>query len=48
IVVFENGRILEQGTHDELLAKDGRYAEMLEIQLHPERAAQQQAERGGA
>lgn len=45
IVVLENGRILEKGTHDELLATGGRYAEMLEIQLHPERAAQQHAAR---
>lgn len=45
IVVLENGRILEQGTHDQLLASGGRYSEMLEIQLHPERAAQQQTAR---
>ena len=32
IVVLENGRIAEEGTHDQLSALGGRYAEMFEMQ----------------
>jgi ATP-binding cassette, subfamily B, bacterial len=32
ILVLENGRIAEQGPHDELLLNKGRYAEMFELQ----------------
>jgi ATP-binding cassette subfamily B protein len=32
ILVLENGRIAEQGHHDELLKNKGRYAEMFELQ----------------
>ena len=38
IVVMDNGRIVEQGTHDELADQDGIYAEMVE------REAQQEGE----
>jgi ATP-binding cassette subfamily B protein len=32
IVVLEHGRVSEQGTHDELLALEGRYAHMFRLQ----------------
>jgi ABC-type multidrug transport system fused ATPase/permease subunit len=33
IVVVEDGRVVERGTHDELLARDGRYAHLYETQF---------------
>ncbi|MBQ9887387.1 MAG: ABC transporter ATP-binding protein [Lachnospiraceae bacterium] len=32
IMVLENGAILEEGTHNELISKDGRYAELFNMQ----------------
>jgi ATP-binding cassette subfamily B protein len=32
ILVFENGEIIEEGSHEELLAKKGHYVKMWEMQ----------------
>ncbi|QYU68038.1 ATP-binding cassette domain-containing protein [Leptolyngbya sp. 15MV] len=48
IVVIENGRIIEQGTHDQLLASRGRYATFLTLQLGPEAAGDPLAAQGTA
>ncbi len=37
ILVMEQGKLVEQGTHAELLARDGLYASLYETQFRPER-----------
>ena len=34
ILYLENGKLAEQGTHEELLRQKGAYAKMFEIQSH--------------
>lgn len=33
VQLFQTGRVVEQGTHDELIAKNGAYANMVAIQM---------------
>jgi ABC-type multidrug transport system fused ATPase/permease subunit len=33
IVVVENGRVVERGTHADLMALEGRYAQLYELQF---------------
>lgn len=35
ICVLEHGRVIELGTHDELMAKGGRYRTMFDLQAQP-------------
>lgn len=40
ILVFDQGRIVEQGVHEELVAKDGLYTEIYNLQLSQQEQAQ--------
>jgi len=39
IVVLENGQVMEEGTHEGLLARNGRYAALWHRQMQDEEAA---------
>jgi ATP-binding cassette subfamily B protein len=39
IVVLEKGRVIDQGTHDELVRKGGKYAELAKLQFRAETLA---------
>ena len=43
ILVVEDGPIVERGTHDELLAAEGRYAELYRTQFAEASAVAQEA-----
>jgi ABC-type glutathione transport system ATPase component len=34
VLVLEHGRITQMGTHDQLMAEDGHYREIAEVQLY--------------
>ena len=37
IIVMDDGQIIEQGTHDELIAKKGKYYNLYTVQYERER-----------
>jgi ATP-binding cassette, subfamily B, beta-glucan exporter len=48
ILVFDNGRVIENGTFDELVAKGGRFAELARAQFMVQEQARGQARAGVA
>jgi len=38
ILVMDQGRIIERGRHDELIARSGKYRQMVQAQTHPQQA----------
>ena len=46
ILVLENGRVVEQGRHDELMRASGRYRQMVDLQTSPPAVAAESREVG--
>ncbi len=47
IIVLQEGQIVEQGTHDTLLAQNGIYREIYDLQFRQQDSTQNQADKGG-
>ena len=45
ILVFDNGRVIESGTFDELVAKGGRFAELARAQFMVQESAKEIVEK---
>jgi ATP-binding cassette subfamily B protein len=48
IIVLEDGRIVEEGTHDELMVRDGRYAHLFRLQAESYQLPESHTETGVA
>ena len=44
IIVLDKGKIVERGTHTELLASNGKYREIYELQLRPQEEVMREIE----
>ncbi|MBT9176480.1 MAG: putative multidrug export ATP-binding/permease protein [Firmicutes bacterium] len=47
IIVLQEGQIVEQGTHDTLLAQNGIYREIYDLQFRQQDSTQNQTDKGG-
>ena len=46
IIVLDEGRIVEEGTHAELLMRNGRYASFFRLQFAPDRVREHSVNEG--